>query len=247
MFVGGVVAVAGILLIALVVVVWKYQTIASQLQALNDPQAIAKKQALEVAAQVGKLIVVPDEVPTLATVTDATALPKQEFFAKAADGDQVLLYTQAKKVYLYRPSTKQLIDVAALTLQTRDAVSQTSTALQGQAQVAPQAQDAAAAASPTPELVTLALYNGTTTTGLTSKFEAKLKAAAITTPVTVKTNATASTYQKSLIIDVNGTQAQKVTELATQLSLEKSTLPEGEDKPNADILIILGSDVVAVQ
>jgi hypothetical protein len=223
-----------VLVIGLGVMAWKYQAISAQLKAMNDPQEIAKKQALEVATKVGKLIVLPDEIPTLATVTDPAALPKQDFFAKAAKDDQVLLYTQAKKVYLYRPSTNQLIDVAALTLQTSQAMNSSPTSLE-------------AAPSPTPDLVTLALYNGTTATGLTSKFEAKLKENAVTTPVTVKTNAAASTYQKSLIIDVNGSQTEKVTELAAQLNLEKSVLPEGEDKPAADILIILGSDVVAVQ
>ena len=50
--------------------------------------------------------------PTLVTVQDVTKLQDQEFFEKAQNGDKVLIYEQAKKAYLYRPSTNRVINVA---------------------------------------------------------------------------------------------------------------------------------------
>lgn len=213
------------LLVVLAAVVWRYQSVMARLRSLNDPQALAEQQARELAQKVSELIVLPDELPTVATVTDPAALPKQPFFANAAKDDQVLLYAQAKKVFLYRPSQHKIIDVAALSLQTSQGVSGTT-----------------AAASPEPALVTVALYNGTTVTGLTGTYENRLREQAVTLPVTVKTNAQSREYSKSLIIDVTGSNTAAVSELATKLKLEVGSLPAGEEKPATDILIIIGSD-----
>lgn len=66
---------------------------------------------------VGKLAQLPvDEKPTVATVMDATKLKGQAFFAKAANGDKVLIFTQAQKAYLYRPSTNKIIEIAPFNL-----------------------------------------------------------------------------------------------------------------------------------
>ncbi len=66
--------------------------------------------------EVGKLIVLPEgEEPTIATVSDPEKLKDQLFFANAKLGDKVLLYTEAKKAYLYDPVAKKLIEVAPIT------------------------------------------------------------------------------------------------------------------------------------
>jgi hypothetical protein len=75
-------------------------------------------EAQKLIEEVGKLIKLPEnEVPTIATITDVTQLPQdQEFFKQVQNGDQVLVYTQAKKVILYRPSLKKIIDVQQITI-----------------------------------------------------------------------------------------------------------------------------------
>jgi|SRR3989344_6319278 len=69
--------------------------------------------------KIGILIELPaGEEPTIATVTDKTKLSDQAFFAPAQNGDVVLIYTDAKKAYLYRPSTNKILDVAPVNFPT---------------------------------------------------------------------------------------------------------------------------------
>lgn len=80
--------------------------------------AANKQQVDNVVARVGKLIILPtDEKPsTLATVSNASKLKDQAFFANAKDGDKVLVYTKHKQAILYRPSTNQLVNVSTVTV-----------------------------------------------------------------------------------------------------------------------------------
>jgi hypothetical protein len=50
-----------------------------------------------------------NEFPSVATVKDIGELSDQAFFDGAVKGDKVMIYAAAKRAYLYRPSTKQLI------------------------------------------------------------------------------------------------------------------------------------------
>lgn len=69
----------------------------------------------DVVQRVSHHILLPSgEQPTVATVTDASKVRNQAFFAEAATGDKVLIYAQAKKAYLYRPSIDRVIEVAPL-------------------------------------------------------------------------------------------------------------------------------------
>lgn len=82
-----------------------------------NPQAAAREEVRQLTEKVGKLIVIPtDETPTLATVSDASKLKNQAFFAKAQNGDKVLIFTKAKRAILYRPSTNKIIEVAPVNL-----------------------------------------------------------------------------------------------------------------------------------
>lgn len=95
---------------------------ASALADLNtykqDPQAAAQAEAAKTVAEVGKLYALPkDEQPSIATVKDVTKLKDQPFFDKAQNGDVTLIYSNAKIAILYRPSTKQIINVSSVTIQ----------------------------------------------------------------------------------------------------------------------------------
>ncbi len=68
-------------------------------------------------AEVGKLISLPnDEKPTIATVSDVEKVKNQPFFKNAKNGDKVIIYTNAKKAILYRPSEKKIVEVGAVNI-----------------------------------------------------------------------------------------------------------------------------------
>lgn len=70
----------------------------------------------DIVKAVANLIQMPDETPSLATVSDLAPLGDQEFFASAQVGDVLLLFPQSRRAMLYRPSENKLIQVAPLTL-----------------------------------------------------------------------------------------------------------------------------------
>lgn len=85
--------------------------------ALENPTAFAKEEAKQLKEKVGKLIELPlDEEPTIASVTDADRLREQPFFANSQNGDRVLIFTQARKAILYRPSMNKIIEVAPVNI-----------------------------------------------------------------------------------------------------------------------------------
>jgi hypothetical protein len=65
-------------------------------------------------------MVLPDEIPTVATVADKKQLGEQIFFRQAENGDKIIMYTTAGEAYLFRPSSKKIIDIAPILLGTRD-------------------------------------------------------------------------------------------------------------------------------
>ena len=88
-----------------------------ELFGLSKGAAAAQAQVDATIAQVGKLIALPtDEQPTVATVTDASKVKDQPFFANAQNGDVVLIYTKAQEAILYRPSSNIIVEVGAVNI-----------------------------------------------------------------------------------------------------------------------------------
>lgn len=79
---------------------------------------VTKEQALEeikkVEDKVRQIVLLPEgETPTLVRIKDVNDLTdNKEFFKDAKNGDEVLVYEQAKKAFLYRPSEHKLINFA---------------------------------------------------------------------------------------------------------------------------------------
>lgn len=90
----------------------------SQIASLKEnPQQAADQERKELVNKVSQLILLPEgEDPTVATVQDPELLKDQPFFAKAKKGDKVLIYTQAKKAFLYDPINNRILDVAPLNI-----------------------------------------------------------------------------------------------------------------------------------
>ncbi len=88
-------------------------------EAKPDTTAVAAPEDVaKIVAKVGKLILLPEgEVPSVATVSNPEKLRDQPFFAHAREGDQVLVYTTARRVYLYDPVDNILVNVAPLSVE----------------------------------------------------------------------------------------------------------------------------------
>ncbi len=189
---------------------------------LKNPTEAARTEVRALMERVGKLIELPNEEPTVATVSDKDKLKDQPFFQKAENGDKVLIYTQARKAILYRPLTNKIIEVSTVNL------------------------GEAAGASPSaqvPSTVKVAIYNGTQTVGLSSKAEKQLKGTIANLDVVVKENAKKRDYEKTIVVVLSqGRTQEEARAIAESLGAQVSALPEGEAKPDADFLIILGSD-----
>ena len=85
---------------------------------LETSTTVAPEEVTAITLKVGKLILLPDEIPTVATVSNPEKLKDQLFFARAKAGDKVLVYTIAKKVYLYDPVNNIIVNVAPLSVET---------------------------------------------------------------------------------------------------------------------------------
>lgn len=93
-----------------------YAVIAASRGLFVQPSTVQTEEQIRVAVEaVGKIMELPQEKPTIASVSDVTKLPAgQPFFANAKNGDTVLFYNDAKKAILYRPETKKIINVAPI-------------------------------------------------------------------------------------------------------------------------------------
>jgi hypothetical protein len=93
-----------------------YAVIAASRGLFSPQPSTHNEEEIRVAvAAVGKLMDLPSEKPTVATVKDVTQLPlNQPFFVAAKNGDTVLFYNDAKKAILYRPETDKIINVSPI-------------------------------------------------------------------------------------------------------------------------------------
>jgi hypothetical protein len=198
------------------------------------------EEAKKLVEKIGQYMELPTgSVPTLATVTDIAKLKNQAFFARAANGDKVLIYADAKKAILYRPQTNKIIDVAPLvTSQTDMTGSPSSEPVTSPAAAVPTAPAAKKA-------YTFVLYNGSSKNGVTNTFEKTLTTKFPGSTVLDKSVAKSRTYEKSALIDLKNAGTAVAAPYAAAFNLMLTTLPPGETAPkDADFLIILGSDQV---
>lgn len=205
------------------------------LQQKTGSNVSLSSQPKELVSQVGKLIELPlNEEPTIATVSDVQKLKGQAFFVHAQNGDKVLIYKNAKKAILFRPATGKIVDVGPVNIDNSQVASASSSAEQ-------------ANASPKPaenEKVTVAIYNGTKRSGLTTKARDQLKDKYPAADVTDRTNAK-NDYKETVVVDVTGKQKNAAAAIAKVVGGKVAPLPKGEASTSAAILIILGDNYQA--
>ena len=167
--------------------------------------------------QVSMHLILPNETPSLATVKDPSQV-KEQFLKQSKKGDKVLIFEQAGKIILFRPSINRIIDV-------------------GTASIDPaliEAKDAR-----------VVIRNGSSIAGAADTAVAKIKQLYPNIGSIKIENASRSTFDKTIGIDIsNGQQfLEFATGSAQALGGQAGIVPLGEQKPtNTDVLIIIGNN-----
>lgn len=87
----------------------------SQYRTLQHKVADPKAESKELLAKLSKLMDLPQgEEPTVATVTNADQIKSQPFFAKAKNGDRVILYTNARLAILFDDTANKIINFGTI-------------------------------------------------------------------------------------------------------------------------------------
>jgi hypothetical protein len=73
-------------------------------------------QQQQLVTQLSKLIEMPSGQPVITTVIDKSKLTNPTLASLAHNGDRLFIFTKSKRLVLYRPSDKKVVDM--LTIQT---------------------------------------------------------------------------------------------------------------------------------
>lgn len=226
-----------ILIVALIPAYYYYNQYKQAQMLLQNPSASANAEAQQLVVKVGNLIELPTgETPTIATVSDVTKLENQPFFAHAQNGDKVLIFNNAKELFLFRPSENKIISVATL-----NTINATLPSIPAQTvSVTPVAPTPSP--TPTPAPISVAVYNGTNISGLAAKAGSKITTS-LPNATIAETGDTKGNYAKTIVVDVSGNNAAAATQIANLFGATvSSSIPAGEIKPSTQILVIVGSD-----
>lgn len=74
-----------------------------------------QKEVTDLMKRLGKLIVLPEEEPLVATIQDAAALAaEQPFYKNTENGDKLIIFPKKAQAVIYRPSENMLINVGPI-------------------------------------------------------------------------------------------------------------------------------------
>lgn len=181
----------------------------------------------QLLAKVGRLIVLPSgETPTIASVVDADKLKsEQAFYRDVQNGDFVLIYPQAQKAFIYRPSTDVLVNVGPVYMN-------------NEATSAPATEEPATPAEP----ISVEVRNGVNKAGLAAALRDELATSEAYTVEKIG-DAGNKNYTEYVLVDLGLADNQKpaLAALEAKYGVKAVTeLPAGEAATDAKLLIIIG-------
>lgn len=224
---------------------YSYITTQQELYAFKqNPDAVAIKEKLELLKKIESMVSVPeDEEPTIATVQDATKLKQQTFFARAENGDKVIIYPRSGRAILFRPSSQKIIEAAPVN------ITDLQQSVAGSADVQ---ESTPSKVSPITQKVPaktykVAIYNGTqTVAGLAGQAAELLEQTFTESEIEIELLANASDYyDKTAIVNFTDSASTVLDKLINLFKAELIELPSSEENPEVDFLIILGKDFTA--
>jgi hypothetical protein len=120
------IAVSIIAIASFVFFFWFYQKTQDE---MRNPNRAAETEIKQTISELSKLMDLPKETPTMATIMDKEQLKKQKFFEKAANGDKLVIFTKEQKAILYRPSTHKIITVDTINVEAQQAAVSSASAV----------------------------------------------------------------------------------------------------------------------
>lgn len=202
---------------------YSYHQAQKRIEVLSNPELNSEyvlKERDRVRDRVAKLMLLPEGVdPDLAIVQDVEMLRKEQpFFRNAEDGDQVLIYPD--RAIIYRESDDVIINISPVSTDPVDEVA-----------------DDLVDETDEDLSVIVEIRNGSGIAGAAGALRDELGGSYEILSVG---DADRSSYDTTLIVNMNGLD---VTALAADLGADVvDTLPEGEERSSADIVIILGRE-----
>lgn len=216
------------LAIATTILGYLYYTTHTRLTQLSTPEGqeeLAKQEVALTLSRLQKLTIIPEEDPVVATIIDASLLASQSaFYRDAQNGDQLVVFPQAQKAYIFSPSRNIVVNAGPLIIDNGGGTTST--------------QDSPSA----PERLTVEVRNGSTTPGKGTQIGQQLDQSVFS--VTTVAQAQHTEYGQTVVIGLTeAANADVLSVLATQLNATtQTTLPAGEAPSQADLVIIVGNN-----
>ena len=200
----------------------------------NVKNSNAQAELTDLKSKLAAHMMLPSEEPTLATVTDKSKLEGQPFFQGAENGDKVLIFTQAKRAVLYRPSSDRIIDVVPVNV-TQPVNPSEQEGIQ---------QDANTDEQSNAGSTSIAILNTTGRDGLGAQVEQQIQDGKVgTISTTVNDNYQGKRYyDQTVVVSVNEASRPVAEKIAKLLGVTVTTLPVEESKPSSDVAVFLGFD-----
>lgn len=218
------------MLVGLVGLGYLYYQTRIELQFLASPDGqdeLARREVGQVVAALGKLAILPEEEPVIATITDYEALASQSaFYTNSLNGDKLVVYPQAKQAFIFSPSRNKIVNVGPLLIE--------------DAPLGENSQGTTEQVSA--QKVSVEVRNGSGVAGKATSLSQQLSSTYELVSVTAVVDAATDTYQGITVVDNSkGKFAALAQSLAKELNGKVSTLPTTESSSLAELIILVGN------
>jgi hypothetical protein len=204
----------------------------------ESPQPQTDREAREILEKISDYMVLPNESPAIATVADESKL-QGSFYARAQKGDKVIVFRQAQKAILYRPSDNKVIDFTSVHLTSMGLDPSSSTATQQQEQVAG-AETSGPTVQPTSaQPLTIDIYHSPSQESFLQVVEKELSEKISFDYVIDERKMTDEKLNEIIIVDLSKTHPEAAGHIARVLGGRVADLPPSSIQSDSDILIVI--------
>lgn len=204
-----------------------YQT-RQELKFLASPagqEQLSQKEVEQVVNALGKLALLPEEEPVVATIVDVAALSSQSaFYKRAENGDKLVVFSEAQQAFIYSPGRNKIVNVGPLLID--------------DAPVGDNANGTTEQVSA--ETVSVEVRNGSAAAGRGTQLSQEIASTIDDVEISAVTSAAKTDYASVVVVNRGGnTSLATAQQIAAKYGVQvQSSLPEGEATSTADIIVI---------